>query len=157
MTRKIVIDNAQYGWIGIEEGVSRRALVPGHWDSAGNWVSTDVSGEPQDVQNACAAAWTVDVVNAHKAAFPYIPPPPATLPDLAPYQFFAMLEISGKKADLDAFINALPSPQNVVARAKLDRSLIFRRDNDLVLAAQQALKMSDAELDAMWEQAASII
>lgn len=79
------------------------------------------------------------------------------LPDLAPYQFFSMLELSGKKAALDAFINALPSPQNVVARAKLDRSLVFRRDNDLVLAAQQALNLSDAELDAMWTQAASII
>lgn len=82
---------------------------------------------------------------------PYTPPPV-----LLPYQFFAMLEISGKKAALDAFINALPSPQNIVARTKLDRSLEFHRDNDLVLAAQQALGLTDQELDQLWMQAASL-
>jgi len=82
----------------------------------------------------------------------YKPP----LPDLYPYQFFAMLELSGKKTSLDAYISALPSPQNVIARAKLDRSLAFRRDNDLVLAAQQALGLSDAQLDALWTQASTL-
>lgn len=80
----------------------------------------------------------------------------APLPDLYPYQFFAMLEISGKKAALDAFIDALPSPQNVIARAKLDRSLAFHRDNDLVLAAQQALSLTDDQLDALWTQASTL-
>lgn len=79
------------------------------------------------------------------------------LPDLQPYQFFSMLEISGKKTALDAFINALPPPANIVARAKLDRSLVFRRDNDLVLAAQQALGLTDEQLDTLWAQAAAII
>ena len=79
------------------------------------------------------------------------------LPDLAPYQFFSMLEISGKKSSLDAFINALPPPSNIVARAKLDRSLVFRRDNDLVLAAQAALGLTDDQLDALWQQASQIV
>ena len=86
------------------------------------------------------------------AADAYKPP----LPDLYPYQFFAMLELSGKKSVLDAFIDALPSPQNVTARAKLDRSLAFHRDNDLVLAAQQALKLTDDQLDALWTQASTL-
>jgi hypothetical protein len=30
------------------------------------------------------------------------------------------------------------------------------RDNDLVLAAQAALGLTDAELDALWDQAAAI-
>jgi len=80
----------------------------------------------------------------------------APLPDLAPYQFFSMLELSGKKAALDAFINALPAPANIVARAKLDRSLVFHRDNDLVLAAQQALGLTDQQLDTLWLQAAAL-
>lgn len=77
-------------------------------------------------------------------------------PELAPYQFRAMLALSGKQADLDAYIAALPDPQKTIAQAKLDYSLTFRRDNDLVLAAQQALGLTDAELDAMWAQAAAI-
>jgi len=83
--------------------------------------------------------------------------PPAPPPTLQPYQFFAMLELSGKKAALDAFIAALPPPQNVIAKAKLDHTLEFHRDNDLVLAAQAALKLSDTELDALWLQAAAIV
>ena len=82
--------------------------------------------------------------------------PPAPVPILLPYQFFAMLEISGMKSSLDAFINSIPAPGNIVARAKLDRSLEFRRDNDLVLAAQQALGLTDQQLDALWTQAAAL-
>lgn len=82
--------------------------------------------------------------------------PPAPPPELAPYQFRAMLALSGKQAALDAYIAALPDPQKTIAQAKLDYSLTFRRDNDLVLAAQQALGLTDAQLDAMWTQAAAI-
>lgn len=82
--------------------------------------------------------------------------PPEPLPSLVPYQFFAMLELSGHKAELDAYVDGLPSPANVIARAKLDHTLEFRRDNDLVLAAQQALSLTDQELDALWAQAAAI-
>jgi hypothetical protein len=85
----------------------------------------------------------------------YLNPPPKP-PELAPYQFRAMLALSGKQAALDAFIAALPDPQKTIAQAKLDYSLTFRRDNDLVLAAQQALGLTDAELDALWTSAAQI-
>ena len=83
--------------------------------------------------------------------------PPEPLPNLQPYQFFAMLELSGFKSALDAFVEGLPSPQNVIARAKLDRTLVFRRDNDLVLAAQQTLGLTDQQLDALWLQASAIV
>lgn len=83
--------------------------------------------------------------------------PPEPLPNLQPYQFFAMLELSGFKSALDAFVDGLPSPQNVIARAKLDRTLVFRRDNDLVLAAQQTLGLTDQQLDALWLQASAIV
>ena len=80
----------------------------------------------------------------------------APLPELEPYQFFAMLDLSGKAAALNAFIDALPSPQNIVARRKLEKALAFHRDNDLVLAAQQALGLTDEQLDALWLQAAAL-
>ena len=74
---------------------------------------------------------------------------PPILPDLLPYQFFAMLEISGKKNDLDTYIDALTPPQNIVARAKLEHSLAFHRDNDLMLAAQAGLGLTDEQLDTL--------
>lgn len=82
---------------------------------------------------------------------------PVTLPDLAPYQFRAMLKLSGKQDDLYAVLDAMPEPNRTVAQSKLEYSLTFKRDNDLVLSAKQALGLTEAELDEMWIQAASII
>lgn len=82
--------------------------------------------------------------------------PPAPLPELLPYQFRAMLALSGKQADLDAYIAGLSDPAKTIAQAKLDYSLSFQRDNDLVLQAQSALGLTDDQLDALWEQAAAI-
>lgn len=87
---------------------------------------------------------------------PFVPLP-TTLPDLAPYQFRAMLKLSGKQDVLYAFIAALPEPARTVAQSKLEYSLVFKRDNDLVAAAKQALGLSDAELDGLWTQAFSIV
>lgn len=83
-------------------------------------------------------------------------PPPAPLPTLEPWRFRAMLKLSGKESDLTAFLDALPEPQQTIAKAKMEYTLIFERDNDLVLSAQQALGLTDAELDALWTQAASL-
>lgn len=82
--------------------------------------------------------------------------PPAQAPDLAPYQFRAMLKLSGKQDDLYAFIEALPEPAKTIAQSKLEFSLVFKRDNDLVLAAKDALDLSDEELDTLWLQASEI-
>ena len=38
----------------------RYVLVPGHLDS-GNFVDTDISGEPAEVSAVCNAVWTTDV------------------------------------------------------------------------------------------------
>lgn len=83
-------------------------------------------------------------------------PPPAVIPDLAPYQFRAMLKLSGKQDDLYAFIEALPEPAKTIAQSKLEFSLVFKRDNDLVLAAKDALDLSDEELNTLWLQASEI-
>lgn len=86
---------------------------------------------------------------------PYVAPV-ASLPDLAPYQFRAMLALSGKQSDLDAYIARLPDPERTIAQAKLDYSLSFQRYNPLVVAAQQALGLTDSQMDALWAQAAAI-
>ena len=82
--------------------------------------------------------------------------PPTPLPDLEPWRFFAMLDLSGKRPALEAFIDGLPEPDKNVARNKLERSLTFLRGNDLVLAAQQALGLTDEQLDTLWLQASSL-
>ena len=75
--------------------------------------------------------------------------PPATLPDLAPFQFWAIVDISGHRAALEAFAETLPGNQKIVAKAKLQHTLSFRRDNPLVEAARQGIGLTDAELDAL--------
>lgn len=82
--------------------------------------------------------------------------PPSRLPDLLPYQFRAMLALSGNVAALNAYIDGLEDPAKTIARAKLDYSLSFRRDNDLVEQARQALGLTNEQLDALWTQAAAI-
>lgn len=78
------------------------------------------------------------------------------LPDLLPFQFFSMLALSGKQPALDAFIAGIPEPGHTIAVNKLNRSLSFQRKNSLVLAAQNALALTDQQLDALWLQAAAI-
>lgn len=152
------IEIAQNGWTifivtSVNGVVNRRTLEPGVWVN-GSFVVTDVSDEPEEVKEATANLWTPEVVDAFKAAFP--PPPPPPPPDLAPWQFRAMLKLSGKEPALMAFFDALPQQQQIIAKAKLEYTLSFRRNNPLVLAAQQAMGITDAALDALWAQAAAL-
>lgn len=75
---------------------------------------------------------------------------------LEPYQFRAMLKLSGKETQLMAVLNGLPEPAKTVALAKLEYSLTFRRDNDLVEQARRAMGLTPEALDALWLQAAGI-
>ena len=45
----------------------RHALAPGILDMSDNFVVTDVSAEPPDVQAICNAVWTTEVKDAFKA------------------------------------------------------------------------------------------
>lgn len=139
--------------IGVHRG---EVLLPGRFTAENQWEATDVSGQPASIQQAATEMWTADAIAACKAANPWVPPPPPQMPELQPYQFFAMLEISGKKAALDAFIDALPAQEKAVARAKLDHAFTFHRQNDLVLDAQQAIGLTGEQLDALWTQAAAL-
>lgn len=80
----------------------------------------------------------------------------AALPALEPYQFRAMLKLSGKDQQLAAVLDGLPEPAKTVALAKLEYSLKFHRDNDLVEQARQAMGLTTEALDKLWQQAAAI-
>lgn len=106
--------------------------------------------------SADVAAWLKAHPDFKISPYTAPPPEPTTLPDLAPFQFRAMLKLSGKQDDLYAFIEALPEPDKTIAQSKLEYSLVFKRDNSLVIAAQDALGLSTEQLDALWLQAYGI-
>ena len=54
-----------------------QTISPGYFTGPSTFADTDISAKPQEVKDACAAAWTADVVTAFKAAFPYVAPLPS--------------------------------------------------------------------------------
>ena len=109
----------------------------------------------------------IDLATGRETSVPYTPEEEATadaaaaselavLPTLLPYQFRAMLKLSGKEQQLMAVLDALTEPTKTVALAKLEYSLTFRRDNDLVEQARRAMGLTPEALDALWLQAAGI-
>ena len=46
----------------------RYTLNHGFKDPSGNYIETDISSQPAEVQAVCNAVWTTDVVNAYKAS-----------------------------------------------------------------------------------------
>lgn len=83
-------------------------------------------------------------------------------PNLEPDQFWFGLRAAGYEADVRGFVNSLNDPESpnyspvdwASASAKLEFAKYFERDHPLVLAAQQAIGISEGELDALWQFAA---
>tara|TARA_R100000353_G_scaffold56935_1_gene45167 strand:+ start:1027 stop:1290 length:264 start_codon:yes stop_codon:yes gene_type:complete len=48
----------------------RYSLVHGMKDPIGNYMPTDISSEPAEVQAICNAVWTPDAINTWKASLP---------------------------------------------------------------------------------------
>lgn len=80
------------------------------------------------------------------------------LPNLEPDQFWFGLRVAGYEDDVRAWVASLNDPESpffnpvewASASAKLEFAKFFERDHPLVLAAQQAIGISEAELDALW-------
>ena len=51
----------------LSRSFERHALAPGILDISDNFVVTDVSAEPPEVQAICNAVWTTEVKDAFKA------------------------------------------------------------------------------------------
>lgn len=114
------------------------------WPDRSDWIESD---EAQ-------IGWLL--VDGFLTAPPVVTPP-VTIPDLAPYQFRAMLKLSGRQDQLYAFIATLPEPDRTVAQSKLEYSLVFKFDNDLVQTAREAMAIPMQEFKALWLQAHSIL
>lgn len=98
-------------------------------------------------------------------------PEPERLPDLKPYQFWAVMRATGHEAGLRAWVANLndpgPDPENPTnpnydplawanASAIIDFSLEYRRDHPLVDAARQVMGVDEEELDDLWRYAATL-
>jgi len=91
-------------------------------------------------------------------------PEPERLPDLKPYQFWAVMRATGHEAGLRAWVDGLndendPSYDPLAwahASAIIDFSLEYRREHPLVEAARQVMGVSETELDDLWRYAATL-
>lgn len=52
--------------VEISRSYQRHVLMPRSKDS-GTWEDTDISGEPQEIQNICNAVWTTEIKSAYEA------------------------------------------------------------------------------------------
>ena len=86
----------------------------------------------------------------------------AQFPNLEPDRFWFGLRAAGYEADVRSWVASLNDPESpnysplewASASAKLEFATYFERDHPLVLAAQEAIGISDVELDALWQFAA---
>lgn len=89
-----------------DDGTHRIPYEPGQWD-AGNWVPTDVSGAPQEVQDAAARLWTTPIVAAWQTAHPYVAPDPVAV--AAAQRIAAFQSDTNRQAMLAALTSATPA------------------------------------------------
>lgn len=91
-------------------------------------------------------------------------PEPERLPDLKPYQFWAVMRATGHEAGLRAWVDGLNDESSPTydplawahASAIIDFSLEYRRDHPLVEAARLVIGVSETELDDLWRYAATL-
>ncbi len=87
----------------------------------------------------------------------------AQFPRLEPDQFWFGMRAGGYEAEVRAWVASLNDPESLhynpvdwaAASAKLEFAKYFERDHPLVHAAQMAIGISEAELDALWQFAAA--
>ncbi len=83
------------------------------------------------------------------------PVEPLSIP-LNQVQFEAVLNMTGKRAEIELAVEAMEEPARSIAKAKIARSQSYDRDDPLFASLAAAIEMTDAELDALWIQALEI-
>lgn len=82
--------------------------------------------------------------------------PPAVPTSVTMRQARLALLATGALAGVDAFIDALPSPQKEAARIEWEFAATVDRSSDLVVALAAALDLDAAALDALFTQAGAL-
>jgi len=109
------------------------------------------------------ADWIADDGNARiggswdGSAF-HPPPPPAVVVPASVTMRQARLALlgAGKLAEVDAAIDMLPSPQKDAARIEWEYAAVVERTSPLIATLGPALGLSEAALDALFVQAATL-
>jgi hypothetical protein len=97
-----------------------------------------------------------DVLAVYGLKGPYVSTDPKDYP-LRPDQFFAMLDIAGLTASVTAAVDAIADPKTrAIAKAKINHTSSFHRDNPLFETLKSGVGVTDAQIDAMWMQAKDI-
>ena len=116
-------------------------------------------------QYSSAAAIPVGVVavemsDAEFATWLAAQPPivqPLPVPDVLPaWRILSVMDLHGYTPTVEAIIDSLPANAKKVAKRQIAGSNI-ERDHALVLAAQQALGLSDAQVDDLFREADALI
>lgn len=87
---------------------------------------------------------------------PYVAPPTPVPAAVTMRQARLALLGAGLLDDVEAAINALPSPQKEAARIEWEYSQEVQRYNGFVSVLSPSLGLNDAQLDAMFIQAAKL-
>ena len=94
------------------------------------------------------AAWLAE----QPAIEPIVP-----VPDVLPaWRILSVMDLHGYTATVEAIIDSLPANAKKVAKRQLAGSNI-ERTHALVLAAQQALGLSDAQVDDLFREAEALV
>ena len=82
---------------------------------------------------------------------------PAPVPVYLPaWRILSVMDLHGYTATVEAIINSLPKNSKLVAKRQLAGSNI-ERNHALVLAAQQALGLTDAQVDDLFREAEALV
>lgn len=96
------------------------------------------------------------LVPGGEAILPYVAPPPEVPESVSMRQARRALLGAGLLSQVDAAIASLPSPQKEAAEIDWEYAQEVERHNGLVPAMAQALGMTDAQVDALFMQAATL-
>lgn len=155
------------------EGIILPGNVAQVWSTAelldaGLWPSSEIAPADPVPEGKISLGQHVEAINGvptfvHELA-DAPEPEPDVLPDLKPYQFWAVMRATGHEAGLRAWVASLGDENSpnydplawANASAIIDFSLEYRRDHPLVEAARQVMGVAETELDDLWHYAATL-
>jgi hypothetical protein len=92
-----------------------------------------------------------------KLALYAMAPEASKLVDVTPRQIRQALVLSSvSMQQIEDALNALPEPNKSMAKIEWEYSIAFKRDRPFVAAVGQLLGWSNAQIDALWQLAASL-
>lgn len=107
-----------------------------------------------------AGVTTEEMTSAEFAAWLAAQPPivtPEPVPDILPaWRILSVMDLHGYTATVEAIIDSLPANAKKVAKRQLAGSNI-ERHHALVLAAQQVLGLTDAQVDDLFREADALV